>query len=1083
VSNLFRKFGLPSEDAPSFSDNSTANTAFAPTFQHDPASVVFTDDGDPFPLATGGSSSDSNGSTAPIGSIPTLADWLLNGFWTNQNALPHHWASNTITYNLGNLTASEQTLALSALNAWHEVANVNFVLVSSGANITFNHNGTMQAATSASWDGSGHMTSATVDISSDWITTDGGANDGKTGIDSYGYQTYIHEIGHALGLGHQGPYNGSANYSTDAIFRNDTWQFSVMSYFSEDNYSGSSYRYVITPQMADIYAVQSIYGAATTRAGDTVYGFNNTAGSIYDFTKYTQAPALTIYDSGGNNTLDCSGYSNNQTIDLHAGSFSSVGGLVNNIGISTTTIIQTAIGGSGSDTLTANDLGCTLSGGAGLDTLIGGAAADRLIGGAGRDTMTGNGGVDTFAFASGDSSATSGQHDLITDFTSGDHIDVSAMGTFRFLGTGAFDGGTYALDYSYNSSTGITTLFGDINGDKVADFAIDLTGNIALSAGSIVGVQQTVVTIESYGVTSLVQSGNIYYLNPAGGGTGPTLKLNGANFQVGQGGVWVPIGAEQTATGYDIAFKNTSTGQYSAWGTDTNGNYTGNIIGVVSATDPSLKSLEGVFKQDLNGDGMIVFESSGVTSFLQSGNLYYLNPVGGGTGPTLKLSGANFVVGQGGSWLPFAAEQTGSGYDVAFVNTATGQYSAWGTDANGNYTGNIIGVVSGTDPNFESLENVFQQDLNSDGVIGIPGSPIIIESFGSTRFVQVGNIYYLNPVAGGTGPTLKLNGSNFLVGQGGPWVPFAAEQTASGYDIAFKNTSTGQYSAWGTDANGNYTGNIIGVVSGTDANFESLENVFQQDLNGDGTIGPPSNAAAVGSAALSAPGSGDFHFDLGQFTDWVSHLTDTSTIIDTLKTVTGQIENILVSEIHTGGSSDTTGHSFTFTDGMLPAAVTAPGFLAGYGENHFDNSVPSSSDTGSVDNATSQRFTFVDGTLPAPAEPNLLAGQFGENHFGNSAPSGPETGTVNNATNHSFAFVDGTLPAAAAPNFLTGFSASTAEPTFLAEHFGENHLADSLLSDLRNVVAQELPSALPELHDTVSQLKQFILGATDHSIL
>jgi hypothetical protein len=47
---------------------------------------------------------------------------------------------------------------------------------------------------------------------------------------------------------------------------------------------------------------------------------------------YTSAPALTIYDSGGNDTLDCSGYSAAQTIDLHAGAFSSIGGLVNNIG-------------------------------------------------------------------------------------------------------------------------------------------------------------------------------------------------------------------------------------------------------------------------------------------------------------------------------------------------------------------------------------------------------------------------------------------------------------------------------------------------------------------------------------------------------------------------------------------------------------------------------------------------------------------------------------------------------------------------------------------------------------------------------
>ncbi len=71
--------------------------------------------------------------------------------------------------------------------------------------------------------------------------------------------------------------------------------------------------------------------------GDTVYGFNNTAGSIFNFASYSQAPALTIYDSGGNDTLNCSGYSTAQTIDLHAGAFSSVGGLTNNIGIALNT--------------------------------------------------------------------------------------------------------------------------------------------------------------------------------------------------------------------------------------------------------------------------------------------------------------------------------------------------------------------------------------------------------------------------------------------------------------------------------------------------------------------------------------------------------------------------------------------------------------------------------------------------------------------------------------------------------------------------------------------------------------------------
>ena len=131
-----------------------------------------------------------------------------------------------------------------------------------------------------------------------------------------------------------------------------------MSYFGEHNYSGSSYRYVVTPQMADIYAVGSIYGAATsTRTGDTVYGFNSNAGAVFNFGNYTSAPALTIYDSGGTDTLDGSGYSAAQTIDLHAGAFCSVGGLVNNIGIALNAVIEKAIGGSGNDTLIASNTG------------------------------------------------------------------------------------------------------------------------------------------------------------------------------------------------------------------------------------------------------------------------------------------------------------------------------------------------------------------------------------------------------------------------------------------------------------------------------------------------------------------------------------------------------------------------------------------------------------------------------------------------------------------------------------------------------------------------------------------------------
>ena len=364
------------------------------------------DDGEPFALAAAGSISVSAGSSSPVATIATLANYLINGFWQYNNTIAHHWASSTITYNISGLNTAEQFLAQSALQAWHEVANVTFVQTTGAANITFVDTGTMQAVTNASWYGNGAMASANVDISSDWIANDGGARDGKTGIDSYGYQTYIHEIGHALGLGHQGPYNGSAVYSTNAVYADDTWQYSIMSYFSQNNFSGSTYRYVVSPQMADIYAVQQIYGAATTRTGDTIYGFHSNAGSIFDFTAYTRAPALTIYDSGGNDTLDCSGYSAAQTIDLHAGAFSSVGGLVNNIGIALSASIENAIGGSGNDTLIANDGGCTLSGGAGNDTLIGGSGNDRLIGGSGVNTIFGGDGNDVVVLSGSQSNYT-----------------------------------------------------------------------------------------------------------------------------------------------------------------------------------------------------------------------------------------------------------------------------------------------------------------------------------------------------------------------------------------------------------------------------------------------------------------------------------------------------------------------------------------------------------------------------------------------------------------------------------------------------------------------------------------------------
>ena len=146
----------------------------------------------------------------------------------------------------------------------------------------------------------------------------------------------------------------------------------------------------MTPEIADILAVQIQYGASTsTRTGNTVYGFNATAGGIYNFAGYASAPALTIYDNGGNDTVDCSGYTANQVIDLRAGSYSSVGGLVNNIGIALNTVIENAVGGAGSDVITASGAnGAWLHGLDGNDTIMAYAGNLQLgYGDAGHDQL------------------------------------------------------------------------------------------------------------------------------------------------------------------------------------------------------------------------------------------------------------------------------------------------------------------------------------------------------------------------------------------------------------------------------------------------------------------------------------------------------------------------------------------------------------------------------------------------------------------------------------------------------------------------------------------------------------------------
>src|SRR5262249_35797317 len=146
-------------------------------------------------------------------------------------------------------------------------------------------------------------------------------------------------------------------------------------------------------------------------------------------------------------------------------------------------------------------------------------------------------------------------------------------------------------------------------------------------------------------------------------------------------------------------------------------------------------------------------------------------------------------------------EQTATGYQVAWKVPGADQYSIWTTDSSGNFISSTA-VLSGTSSAFENAETSFQQDLNSDGIIGVPGT--VIEAFGSTSLVQTGPSFFLNNMDTNSGPSLKYGGATVVAGQFSGWTPIAAEQTATGYEVAWKGPGNNQYSVWNTDSSGNF---------------------------------------------------------------------------------------------------------------------------------------------------------------------------------------------------------------------------------------------------------------------------------------
>ncbi len=263
--------------------------------------------------------------------------------------------------------------------------------------------------------------------------------------------------------------------------------------------------------IVDHVGVTVVEGAAA--GDDTVESSVTYAITDADIENLTLTGSAAINGTGNASVNTIIGNSADNTINGGGNADTLIGGNGNDtyvINNSATLVIEVAAEGtdtvqsSASFALGANVDNLTLTGAAALvgtgnsdaNVIVGNTGANTLIGGDGADTLTGGAGKDVFVLTSlADSSTTA--NDIITDFASfaavgatNDRINLSAIDAstvgvsneaFTFISTAAFTGTAGQLRYE-NNGVDTTFVLGDVDGDAIADFSIQLSGLQTLGA-------------------------------------------------------------------------------------------------------------------------------------------------------------------------------------------------------------------------------------------------------------------------------------------------------------------------------------------------------------------------------------------------------------------------------------------------------------------------------------------------------------------------------------------------------------------------------------------------------------------------
>ena len=324
---------------------------------------------------------------------------------------------------------------------------------------------------------------------------------GDLRLGGFGFVTIVHEVLHGLGLAHPHDDGGGSPvmpgvtrpFNDFGDFNLNQGVFTTMSYNSGfltgtrgSAPTGSKFGYEVGPMAIDIAVLQALYGIGDGhQTGNTTFVLPdaNKPGTMW----------RTIWDTAGYDRMVYDG-SRDTTIDLRpatlvqgkggGGFVSAADGVAGGFTIAHGVRIETALSGSGDDTLIGNGGDNTLKSRGGADILKGRSGADELSGGGGRDLLAGNRGADSLFGGGGDDTLFGHQGADILDGGRGADVLRAGYSNDRLFGGNGRDllaggAGQDTLKGGFGADRFVFTAVaqsrsGEMNRDIIRDFQTGL---------------------------------------------------------------------------------------------------------------------------------------------------------------------------------------------------------------------------------------------------------------------------------------------------------------------------------------------------------------------------------------------------------------------------------------------------------------------------------------------------------------------------------------------------------------------------------------------------------------------------------